>query len=307
VELSIVASLYRSAAHLREFHARAVAAARALGRDFEIVLVNDGSPDDSLAIARELQAADPRTVIVDLSRNFGHHRAMLTGLAHARGDRIFLIDCDLEEPPELLQEFDTCMTANDCDMVYGVQEQRRGGWFQRVSGDAHYRLFNLLSSVPMPRNIITARLISRRMVQALLQYGEQVGWMDGLFALAGFRQVGLPVVKGSESESTYTLRRKLKLFVDAVTDFSEVPLHLIFYAGFVISLLSGCYITYLIFQKLYFGISVDGWTSVIVSLWFLGGMTILFLGIIGIYLSKIFIETKRRPLTVVRQVYRHGE
>lgn len=306
--LSVVTTLYQSSPYLEEFHRRVSAQARALaGESFEIVLVNDGSPDDSLAVALRLHRDDPHLRVLDLSRNFGHHRAMMTGVAHARGDRVFLIDCDLEEPPELLQAFDECMSANDCDMVYGVQEQRRGGWFQRVSGDAHYRLFNLLSTVPMPRNIITARLISRRMLNALLQYGEQVAWMDGLFALAGFRQVGLPVVKASISESTYTLRRKLKLFVDAVTDFSEVPLHLIFYAGFVISLLSGCYITYLVFQKLYSGISVDGWTSVIVSLWFLGGITILFLGVIGIYLSKIFIETKRRPLTVVRQVYRHGE
>ncbi len=307
MDLSIVTSLYCSEPHLREFHRRASDAARAVAGSYELVLVNDGSPDDSLAVALALQASDPHVVVVDLSRNFGHHRAMMTGVALATGERIFLLDCDLEEPPELLGEFDACMRANDCDLVYGVQEQRKGHWFERVSGDAYYRLFNLLSSAPGPRNIVTARLFTRRMQQALLQYGEQVSWMDGLFALAGFRQVGIPVVKGSKGVSTYTLRRKMKLFVDSITDFSEVPLHLIFYAGFLVSLLSGAYISYLLVRKLFFGISVDGWTSVIVSLWFLGGVTILFLGVIGIYLSKIFVETKRRPLTVVRQVYRHEQ
>ena len=305
--LSVVTSLYWSAPHLREFHRRASLAAAAVDADYEIVLVDDGSPDDSLAVALELQAADPHVVVIDLSRNFGHHRAIRTGVAHARGDRVFLLDCDLEEAPELVIEFAERMRAEDCDMVYGVQVERKGGWFERASGDLYYRLFNLLSSAPGPRNIVTARLVSRRMVDALLRYGEQVTWMDGLFALAGFRQVGVPVIKGSKGESTYTLRRKLKMFVDSITDFSEVPLHLIFWAGFAISLMSGAYIAYLLVQKLFLGVSVDGWTSVIVSLWFLGGMTILFLGIIGIYLSKIFIETKRRPSTIVRKVHRHGQ
>jgi putative glycosyltransferase len=189
--------------------------------------------------------------------------------------------------------------------VYGVQEQRKGGWFERVSGDLYYRLFNALSSAPSPRNIVTARLVSRRMVEAVLAFPEQMSWMDGLFTLAGFRQEGIAVVKGSKGETTYTLRRKLKMFVDSITDFSELPLHFIFYAGCAISMLSGAYIAYLVVRKLLFGFSVDGWTSVIVSLWFLGGLTILFLGIIGIYLSKVFIETKRRPSTIIRHVHRH--
>ena len=305
MQLSVVTSLYRSAGQLRELHRRAGDAARALGGDYEIILVDDGSPDDSLQIALELQRGDPHTVVVGLSRNFGHHRAVLTGVAHARGERVFLLDCDLEEPPELLATFAACMDAEGCDMVYGVQQQRKGGWFERVTGDLYYRAFNLLSGTRVPNNIVTARLVSRRLVDAVLQYGEQVTWMDGLFALAGFRQVGLPVVKGSKGESSYTLRRKLKMSVDSVTDFSELPLHLIFYAGLAISAVSGLYISWLLVQKLFFGISVDGWTSVIVSVWFLGGITILFLGVIGIYLSKIFVETKRRPRAVVREVHRH--
>ena len=173
-DVSIIVPLYNEQDNVARLCAATHEALARMPRSYELVLVNDGSPDDSLAVALALQAADPHVVVVDLSRNFGHHRAMMTGVALATGDRIFLLDCDLEEPPELLGEFDACMRASDCDLVYGVQEQRKGHWFERVSGDAYYRLFNLLSSAPGPRNIVTARLFTRRMQQALIQWNESV-------------------------------------------------------------------------------------------------------------------------------------
>lgn len=306
MNLSIVSTLYCSAPYVGEFLRRATDAARELTADYEIVLVNDGSPDNSLEIALELQREDPRIVVVDLSRNFGHHRAIMTGIAHARGDRVFIIDSDLEEAPELLPLFDARFRAEECDVVYGVQARRKGSWFERASGTLFYHVFNRLSSTPVPRNALTARLVSRRYVDELLRYREQVAWIDGLFALTGFRQVAIPVDKASKGRSAYALRRKLTLSVDAVTNFSDKPLHMIFWAGIIISTLSAGYVCYLVGRKLIFGIPVDGWTSVIVSIWFLGGITILFLGIIGVYLSKIFIETKQRPLTIVRKVHRHA-
>lgn len=307
VDLSIVTTLYFSAPYLREFHGRATRAAQALTDSYEIIYVNDGTPDDALDIALDLMQGDPHVVVVDLSRNFGHHRALMTGVAQAAGARIFLIDSDLEEAPEILLDLDARFRSEPCDVVYGVQSHRKGGWFERTSGEAFYRVFNWLSSAPTPRNIVVARLMSRRYVTALLQFGEHVSWMDGLFTLAGFRQVPVPVAKGHKGRSTYTLARKLALAVESITDFSDVPLRLIFYAGLLISAISAGYIGYLVVRKLVFDIPVDGWTSVIVSIWFLGGMTILFLGVIGIYLSKVFIETKRRPLTIVRHVYRHDQ
>ena len=306
VELSIVTTLYASALHLREFHLRVTEATRALTPDCEIVMVNDGSPDESLDIAVDLQHKDAHVVVIDLSRNFGHHRAMMTGIAHARGDRVFIVDCDLAEAPELLAEFDARFGSQPCDVVYGVLKRRRGGWFERVSGAAFYSLFNRLSSAPVPPNALTARLLSRRYVDELLRYREQVAWIDGLFTLAGFRQVAVSVDKTGKGRPAYDLRKKVALSVDAITNFSDKPLHLIFHAGILISALAAGYVCYLVGRKLIFDIPVDGWTSVVVSIWLLGGMTILFLGIIGIYLSKVFIETKQRPRTSVRRVYRHG-
>jgi len=307
VALSVVTTLFRSSPHLREFCERMSRAAAALTPDFEIILVNDGSPDDALAVALELMREEPRIVVVDLSRNFGHHRAVLTGLGYARGEKVFLIDCDLEEPPELLSEFDARFREGGRDVVYGVQRNRKGGWFERLSGELFYRLFNWLSNIDLPRNIVMARLMSRPYVRALLRHREREIFLAGLWQITGFRQTGVVIDKASRGDTTYTLRRKLSLLTDSVTSFSNRPLSAIFYTGCTISLVAGLYIVYLLIQAFVYGITVDGWNSLIVSIWFLGGLTILFLGVIGVYLGKIFAETKQRPRSIVREVYRsHG-
>lgn len=301
--LSIVTTLYHSAPYIDEFYRRIALAADRVAENWQLILVNDGSPDDALERAIALHHQDPRVVVVDLSRNFGHHPALMTGLAHAEGERVFMIDCDLEEPPELLVDFDSIYCHEDIDVVYGVQIQRKGGWFERVSGNLFFKLFNHLSSVTVPANVVVARLMSRRYVDALLQHKERELFLAGLWQLTGFRQVPVNIVKGSKRETTYTLLRKLALLTNAITSFSNRPLIYIFYTGLFISAMSSTYIGYLLIQKIFFLSPVDGWTSLIVSIWFLGGLMILFIGIIGIYLSRIFAEVKQRPLTIVRKVY----
>jgi putative glycosyltransferase len=294
MQLSVVATLYRSSATLAAFHARASAAAAALTADYEIVLVNDGSPDDSLAIARGLLAGDPRVRIVDLSRNFGHHKAMMTGLAHARGDLVFLIDADLEEAPELLASFHDTLRRQDADVTFGVQAARRGGAFERLSGWIFFKVFNWISDVPIPVNVVTVRLMTRRYVDALLQYRERETMIAGLWAITGF---------GENRGSSYSLSRKIAVLVNSVTSFSDRPLIAIFYLGVVIGVASASAAIYLVIQRLFFGVALPGWPSLIVSVWMLGGLMLGSLGIIGIYVSRIFIETKQRPYTIVRQVY----
>jgi putative glycosyltransferase len=306
VELSVVATLFGSAPHLEEFYRRAKAAALALSADHEIVLVNDGSPDRSLEVALALQAKDPAVRIVDLSRNFGHHKAMMAGLAHARGRRVFLIDSDLEEDPELLARFHEEMGRTGADVVYGVQETRKGGLFEQWSGALFFRLFNLVSDQPLPANLVTVRLMTARYVKALLAHGERQTVIAGLWALVGFQQVAVPVTKGFRRGSNYSLRRKLVLLVDAVTSFSDRPLVFIFYLGLVISVLAAVAATYMVVRRLFFGVLLAGWPSLIVSVWLLGGMTLFCLGVVGIYVSRVFIETKQRPYVVVRHVYERG-
>ena len=158
MKLSIVATLYQSAPYINEFHERASASAkRMVGDDYEIVLVNDGSPDNSLDLAIRLTEKDSHTVVVDLSRNFGHHKAMMTGLAQAKGELVFLIDSDLEEEPEWLVAFVEKMSKDHSDVVYGVQDKRKGGLFEQITGWVFYRVFRLLTGIAQPDNIVTAR------------------------------------------------------------------------------------------------------------------------------------------------------
>lgn len=304
MKLSIVATLYRSAPHIAEFHRRASEAARTLaGEDYEIVLVNDGSPDDSLERAIALTRQDPHVVVVDLSRNFGHHKAMMTGLEHAVGERVFLIDSDLEEEPEWLLDFARSMDEENVDVVYGRQQERKGNWFERWSGEVYYSVFNWLTDIDHPRNIVTARLMTRRYVEALLRYRERELVISCLWVSAGFKQSEKVVTKHMASATTYNLARKISHAVNAVTSFSEVPLRLIFYVGMGIFTVAVLYALNLVVRRLFWSEVVDGWTSVMVSIWVLGGLVISFVGIIGIYLSKVFSETKQRPYTIVREVH----
>lgn len=306
MKLSVVATLYHSAPYIAEFHRRASAAARQLvADDYEIVLVNDGSPDNSLDLAVQLAESDAHVVVVDLSRNFGHHKAMMTGLAHATGEHVFLIDSDMEEEPECLNGFSEQMLNDPCDVVYGVQEQRKGSWFERWSGQWFYRFFKALTGMALPENAVTARLMTRRYVQALLRHEEREVFMAGLWHITGFVQRPQTVKKHSTSGTTYTFRRKMALLVNSVTSFSNAPLVGIFYVGVSISLIALCYIAYLFIHWIFLAKPLSGWTSVMASIWLLGGMVISFIGIVGIYLSKIFSETKQRPYTIVRQV--HGK
>ena len=303
MHLSIVTTLYRSASHLPEFHERITRAAQAITHDYELILVNDGSPDDSQRVAMEICDRDPHAMVIELSRNFGHHKAIMTGLARATGEWVLLIDCDLEEEPELLGAFYEAAQRPEIDVVYGVQARRRGAWFEAASGAVFYWLINLLSTTPVPKNLVTLRLMRRTYVTSLVEHRDQELFLAGLWALTGYRQVSKEITKLSRSPTTYTLRHKLWNVVNAITSFSNKPLVYIFILGCTISAVAAVSGTYLIIRRLFFGTLLEGWASLMASIWFLGGLSILSLGVIGIYLSKIFIEVKPRPYTIVRSVH----
>jgi putative glycosyltransferase len=307
VDLSIVTTLYASAPHLEEFYARTCAVAEKVTNSFEIIFVNDGSPDNSLEIALSIFHKDPRVRVIDLSRNFGHHKAMMTGLMHARGELVFLLDSDLEEEPEFLEPFYPALKAKGADVVYGVQQKRKGRFFERISGTLFFKVFNLLSTYPIPPNLITARLMTRKYVAALMQHQEREFVMSGLWTLTGFNQIPISVRKHHKGATAYGLRRKLSHLVNAVTSFSGKPLVLIFYLGFILIVVSSLAALDLIIRRIFFGVLLQGWASLIVSIWLLSGITIFCLGVIAIYLSKIFIEVKQRPYTIVREIYETKE
>jgi putative glycosyltransferase len=307
MDLSIVTTLYRSETYVREFYARASAAASLVTSNYEIIFVNDGSPDESLTHALELYRDDPRVVILDLSRNFGHHRAIMTGLQHARGDLVFLIDSDLEEDPAWLLEFHRTLQATGADVVYGTQKRRKGNWFERLTGQVAYGLYHALLTESIPRNVLTVRLMTRRYVAQLVQHRDREICLAGLWVLTGFEQLPVPVDKRNREGRAYRNRQRLSALVNAVTSFSNRPLVYIFYLGCFIIALSSSAAVYLVQRALFHGIDVPGYASLIVSVWFLGGLTIFCVGVIGVYLSKVFMETKDRPYSIVRAEYSRRE
>lgn len=302
--ISVVATLYNSSKYIEEFYRRIQSTLKSVTNQYEIILVDDGSPDDSLQIAKRIQSTDKTVKIIELSRNFGHHRAMMTGLAHTDGDLIFLIDSDLEEEPELLSTFLEEIRKNpSIDMVYGVQRKRKGGIFERWSGTLFYKFLNVLSGVPIPANVTTARLMTRRYLDSLLLHREKEMVLLGLTALTGYSQKEVTINKGHKGTTDYTLSKKIDLAINFLSSVSSKPLLYIFYIGAAITFISLGAVLFLFLNKLFFDRAPLGWTSLVVSLWLLGGMIIFFQGIIGIYLSKIFIEVKNRPLTIIKEIH----
>ena len=303
MKLSIVTTLYHSAPYIEEFCRRASAAAQQLaGDDYDIVLVNDGSPDDSLDIAVRLTETNSHIMVLDLSRNFGQDKATMTGLAHARGDAVFLIDIDLEEEPEWMLQFSEQMVREKCDVVYGVQKKRKGGFFERWSGQCYYDLYRITTGLNIPVNKTTARLMSRRYVNALLRFKEREMELGVLWHITGFDQRPQTVAKHSKGKTTYTFSKKVALAVSSVVAFSNAPLIWIFYLGSSIFIMACGYVVYLVACRLS-GPEIDGWTSLMVSVWLLGGLILSSVGIVGIYLAKVFLEVKRRPNTIIREIY----
>jgi putative glycosyltransferase len=303
MRLSIVTTLYMSESYVLEFYRRARAAADKITHDFEMIFVDDGSPDGSLDQAVSLLTDDPCVRVIQLSRNFGHHKAMMTGLAHATGDLVFLIDSDLEEDPALLEPFYEKLVSTDADVIFGRQAQRPGGWWKNLGPKIHYRASALLCNPPLQENVLTVRLMKADYVRSLVQHQERELSLAGLWQITGFYQVPMFVNKVSKGTTTYTFTHKVKALVDAVTSFSNKPLVLIFYLGAIIFIISSLAAGYLIIDGIFSRRMPVGWPSVIVSIWMLGGMTIFCLGLIGIYISKIFIETKQRPYTIIRRIY----
>jgi len=306
--LSVVATIYQSQNYITEFYRRVSTAAQMLvSDDYEIVFVNDGSTDDGLKLAVELVEKDSHVTVIDLSRNFGHHKAMMTGLEHAKGERIFLIDIDLEEQPEWLLSFNAQLDQEKCDVVFGTQVNRRGHAFERITGAAFYKIFRTLTGINQIDNIVTARLMTKRYVQALISHKERELNIGGLWVETGFQQTTQKVQKKSISPTSYTLIHKISHLINAITSFSSMPLVFTFYSGLIISATAFLYIVYLFFLYFFISSPPSGYTSILASIWLFSGLNIFFMGLQGVYLSKIFFEVKKRPYTIIRDIYQKGK
>lgn len=303
--LSVVIPCYNEAATLPLLHQRVSAAAlAAVGDDHEIVLVNDGSRDDSWAAMQALAARDPRIVAVNLSRNHGHQLALTAGLDLCSGSQILILDADLQDPPELLEEMRGVMARERADVVYAVRRKRAGETaFKRATAAAFYRVLDRVTDTPIPLDTGDFRLMSRRALDAFLALPEQARFIRGMVAWVGFRQVPFPYDRAERhaGETNYPLRKMIRLALDAVTGFSTAPLRWASHVSVVLAFLSLLLLFYIAFG--YFsGDRVQGWTSTMLVVTVLSAIQMFVLGMIGEYLGRLYIESKRRPLYLVADI-----
>lgn len=299
--LSVIVPAYNEEAVLPIFHARLIAAlasAAELAGSWEVIYVNDGSKDGTLRILKELQLASPAIGVANLSRNFGKEAAMTAGLRLARGQAIVLIDADLQDPPELIGEM-VRVWQQGADVVNMKRASRQGEtWFKKASAAWFYKVINWLSEVHIPENVGDFRLLSRRAVDALNQLPESNRFMKGLFAWIGYKQVVVEYDRHPRAagETKWPYFKLLNFAIEGITGFSVVPLRLASYAGFLTAFSAFVYALFLLVKTLTIGDSVKGFPTLILTILILGGLQLMAMGIIGEYLGRLFMESKRRPL-----------
>ncbi|RDE04747.1 glycosyltransferase family 2 protein [Sphingomonas aracearum] len=303
--LSIVVPCYNEEACLDLLHARVSAAARAaVGEEYEILFVNDGSRDASWPAMQRLAARDPHLVAINLSRNHGHQLALTAGLDLSSGEQILIIDADLQDPPELLSDMRAVMAAEGADVVYAVRRKREGEtFFKKATAAMFYRLLKRLTDTEIPLDTGDFRLMSRRALDALLALPEQARFIRGMVAWIGFRQVPFPYDRAERhaGDTHYPIGKMVRLAFDAVTGFSTAPLRFASHASVILagaSLLLLFYIAWGYFE----GDPVQGWTSTMLVVTVLSSIQMFVLGMIGEYLGRMYVEVKRRPLYLVADV-----
>src|SRR5690348_1136379 len=303
--LSIVVPCFNEEACLSALHERVSSAARnAVGDDYEIVLVNDGSRGGSWPLMRSLAAGDPHLVAVNLSRNHGHQLALTAGLDLSRGDMVLIIDADLQDPPELLPEMIAAMRAEDADVVYGVRRSRSGETaFKRATAHGFYRLLSRATEVEIPLDAGDFRLMSRRALDALLAMPEQARFIRGMVAWIGFKQVPFAYDRQERfaGNTKYPLKKMMRFAFDALTGFSSAPLKLASHAGLWLSAGSVLLILYIAYAWAT-GRSIQGWTSLMLVVVVLGAIQMFALALMGEYIGRLYNEAKKRPLYIVQEV-----
>jgi dolichol-phosphate mannosyltransferase len=307
--ISVVVPLYNEEGNVPELVRRiSVVLDRfvAPGDDYEIVAVNDGSRDETLAKLRDAQReSQPRLVVVDLSRNFGHQIAATAGLETARGDAIILMDGDLQDPPELIEAF-LAKWREGYDVVYATRRRRKGeSFFKLFTAQVFYRTIRRLTNVSIPVDTGDFRLMSRRVVEALGETRERHRFLRGLVSWVGFKQIGVEYDREARFSGTtkYPFSKMLRFALDGITSFSEIPLRFATYLGFFVSIFAFIYSVVVLILKI-IGLNEPGYTSTMVAILFLGGVQLIGMGILGEYVGRIYDQVKGRPLYLLSSVER---
>src|SRR3954463_10092501 len=301
--LSVVAPCFNEEGVLPEFLQRVGAALEGVAGIAEIVLVDDGSRDATWQVMTEAAAKDRRIVAVRLMRNHGHQLALTAGLTVCRGERILIIDADLQDPPELLPEMIQLMDQG-ADVVYGQRRTREGeSLFKRATAAAFYRLIGRMTDVEIPLDAGDFRLVTRRVLDLLLAMPERHRFIRGMVAWIGGRQVAIAYDRKARAagESKYPLSKMIRFAADAITAFSVVPLMASMTIGWIMAAVGFAFFVYSIVGWM-LGLNLPGWTSLMAAIGLLGGMQFLMLGIIGAYLGRLYDQSKGRPLFMIREI-----
>lgn len=307
--LSVVIPCYNEGENVPLLFGRLIPALAALDVSFEVICVNDGSRDDTLDRLLEVQAAEPRLRVVDLSRNFGKEKALSAGLFHSRGEAVVPMDADLQHPPEAIADM-LGKWREGYEVVFARRDARAGqSWKEKAFAKGFYWVFDHLSDVRLPREVGDFRLMDRRVVETINRMPERSRFMKGIFAWVGYRQTEVTYHQGERAAGTtkFNSLKLLSFALDGLTSFSNFPLRVWGWVGAVVSGFAFLYIVIRLVRTLIWGVDVPGYESILMSVLFLGGIQLLTLGIIGDYLGRVFDEVKGRPLFIVRRLYERGE
>lgn len=275
------------------------------GYDFELIFINDGSKDKSLDLLIKYQLKDSRLKIVDFSRNFGHQIAVTAGLDIAKGDAVIIMDSDMQDPPrvsfELIKQWE-----KGFDVVYAQRRSRKDTFFKKLTADMFYRTLQKLADIDIPRNTGDFRLIDRKVVDELKKFKEHNRFLRGMVSFVGFKQTAVLFDRDERhaGETGYPLKKMLKFAADGIFSFSTVPLKLISSIGYFVAALSLLGILYAIVMKIFAPeVTIEGWTFMVISVLFIGGIQLIMLGVLGSYIGRIYTESQARPLYMVKKVY----
>jgi putative glycosyltransferase len=306
VKISVITTLYKSERFISVFLDEVLETMREINQEYELILVLDGITDEAMSILLKRKAEFKNIKIIEFSRNFGHHYALMAGMKNSEGDYVMIIDCDLEVRPSIISRFYNVIEEKKCDVVFGYQSLRKGNFIERVFGGAFWKVLNLLSEIKIQENVATERIMTRQYINELVALNDKNLFLAGMMDWVGFEQYGIELKKGiREGKSSYTLRKRVKLMVNAITSFSAYPLNLLFVLGSIITLFSFLFGLYFFVKKILFPELIqEGFTSLITTIMFSTGMIVMSLGILGKYIEKIFNQVKDRPLYVIKRIIR---
>lgn len=303
--LSIVIPVFNEEENIETLHVRLTTVLRDLCDEYEIIYVDDGSQDRSQAILQRMETEDVHVTVIELARNFGHQVAISAGLEHSKGRAVCIMDADLQDPPEILPKF-LATWQEGAEVVYAIRTERKEWWGKRLAYALFYRLLQRVANIKMPLDAGDFCIMDRCVVDQLVQMPERNRFVRGIRSWIGFHQVGVAYERHSRhaGRPKYTFKKLVYLALDGLISFSHMPLRIITLLGFTVSLLSFLVALFYMIKKFTLGVGVPGFTTLVVSIFFLAGIQLMTIGVIGEYIGRISDEVKRRPLYVARRVTR---